>query len=98
MAMRGLIFDSDGVIADSEALANAVLAETVLSLGRVTTFADALSAIWARGCAFASKYWVYPIALNNASSVSTWLREASRAPAFFFWPPSVWVFPRATVP
>ena len=30
MAMHGLIFDFDGVIADSEALANAVLAETVL--------------------------------------------------------------------
>jgi beta-phosphoglucomutase-like phosphatase (HAD superfamily) len=43
MAIHGPIFDFDGVMADSEVLANAVLAETVSSLGRMTTLADALS-------------------------------------------------------
>ena len=35
--MSALIFDFDGVIADSEAIANTVLAETVTSLGHATT-------------------------------------------------------------
>jgi beta-phosphoglucomutase-like phosphatase (HAD superfamily) len=38
----GLIFDFDGVIADSEALANTVMAEIITSLGRPTTLDDAL--------------------------------------------------------
>src|SRR5262252_6070203 len=38
---RGLIiYDFDGVIADSEVIANAVLAEMVTELGRPTTLAD----------------------------------------------------------
>jgi HAD superfamily hydrolase (TIGR01549 family) len=37
-----LIFDFDGVIADSEAIANTVLAETVTELGRSTTLDQAL--------------------------------------------------------
>lgn len=41
--MRGLIFDFDGVIADSEALANTVLAEVVSGLGRKTSLEDALT-------------------------------------------------------
>lgn len=40
--MRGLIFDFDGVIADSEALANNVLAEAVTRLGLPTTLDDSL--------------------------------------------------------
>jgi HAD superfamily hydrolase (TIGR01509 family) len=40
---RALIFDFDGVIADSETLANTVLAETVTGLGLPTTLDDALS-------------------------------------------------------
>ena len=43
MIIRGLVFDFDGVIADSEALANTVLAETVSSLGQQTTLDEALS-------------------------------------------------------
>ena len=38
-----LIFDFDGVIADSEAIANSVLAETVTSLGHSTTLDQALT-------------------------------------------------------
>ena len=38
-----LIFDFDGVIADSEAIANTVLAETVTSLGHSTTLDHALT-------------------------------------------------------
>jgi beta-phosphoglucomutase-like phosphatase (HAD superfamily) len=38
-----LIFDFDGVIADSEAIANTVLAETVTSLGHSTTLDQALA-------------------------------------------------------
>src|SRR3954465_6420477 len=38
-----LIFDFDGVIADSEAIANTVLAETVTSLGHATTLDQALT-------------------------------------------------------
>ena len=38
-----LIFDFDGVIADSEAIANTVLAETVASLGYSTTLDQALT-------------------------------------------------------
>jgi beta-phosphoglucomutase-like phosphatase (HAD superfamily) len=41
--MRGLIFDFDGVIADSEALANTVLAEAVSDLGMPTTLDDCLT-------------------------------------------------------
>jgi beta-phosphoglucomutase-like phosphatase (HAD superfamily) len=41
--MGGLIFDFDGVIADSEALANTVLAETVSSHGLSTTLEQALN-------------------------------------------------------
>ena len=41
--MRGQIFDFDGVIADSEALANTVLAEVVSGLGRKTSLEDALT-------------------------------------------------------
>jgi HAD superfamily hydrolase (TIGR01549 family) len=40
--MRGLIFDFDGVIADSEVLANTVLAEAVSRLGLPTTPDDSL--------------------------------------------------------
>jgi beta-phosphoglucomutase-like phosphatase (HAD superfamily) len=38
-----LIFDFDGVIADSEAIANTVLAETVTKLGHSTTLDEALT-------------------------------------------------------
>jgi len=41
-ALAALIFDFDGVIADSEALANTVLAEFVTSSGHPTTLDDAL--------------------------------------------------------
>ena len=40
--MGALIFDFDGVIADSEALANTVLAEFVTELGQATTLDDSL--------------------------------------------------------
>ena len=40
--MGALIFDFDGVIADSEAIANTVLAEIVTRLGRPTTLNQAL--------------------------------------------------------
>jgi HAD superfamily hydrolase (TIGR01509 family) len=42
-ALSALIFDFDGVVADSEALANTVLAEFVSALGPPTTLDDALS-------------------------------------------------------
>ena len=38
-----LIFDFDGVIADSEAIANTVLAETVTGLGHPTTLDQSLA-------------------------------------------------------
>src|SRR5882724_11152155 len=38
-----LIFDFDGVIADSESIANTVLAETVSELGHATTLDQALT-------------------------------------------------------
>ena len=41
--MGALIFDFDGVIADSEAIANSVLAETVTGLGYATTLDQSLS-------------------------------------------------------
>ncbi|MGN1286768.1 MAG: HAD family hydrolase [Bradyrhizobium sp.] len=41
--MGALIFDFDGVIADSEAIANTVLAKTVSDLGHPTTLHQALS-------------------------------------------------------
>ena len=41
--MRALIFDFDGVIADSEAIANTVLAETVTGLGHPTTLDQSLA-------------------------------------------------------
>ena len=42
LALTALIFDFDGVIADSEALANTVLAEFVSNLGQPTTRDEAL--------------------------------------------------------
>ena len=42
LALSALIFDFDGVIADSEALANTVLAEFVTNSGQPTTLDDAL--------------------------------------------------------
>jgi beta-phosphoglucomutase-like phosphatase (HAD superfamily) len=42
MRERGLIYDFDGVIGDSEALANIVLADTITRLGRPTTLEGAL--------------------------------------------------------
>src|SRR6185436_11269777 len=44
-----LIFDFDGVIADSEAIANSVLAETVTRLGHSTTLDEALTRDSGRG-------------------------------------------------
>jgi len=41
--VAALIFDFDGVIADSEAIANTVLAEIVTSLGHSTTLDQALT-------------------------------------------------------
>ena len=49
--MGALIFDFDGVIADSEAIANTVLAETVTGLGYSTTLDQSLSR-------FAHRRWV----------------------------------------
>jgi HAD superfamily hydrolase (TIGR01509 family) len=49
--MSALIFDFDGVIADSEAIANTVLAETVTGLGYATTLDQSLSR-------FAHRRWV----------------------------------------
>jgi HAD superfamily hydrolase (TIGR01549 family) len=43
MPLRALIFDFDGVIADSEVIANAVLAEFITRLGFPTTLDDALA-------------------------------------------------------
>ena len=43
MPAPGLIFDFDGVIADSEALANTVLADAISRLGRPSTLDDVLS-------------------------------------------------------
>lgn len=43
MKIRGILFDFDGVIADSEVLANSVLAEKVSQLGLPTTLDDALT-------------------------------------------------------
>lgn len=42
LGVGALIFDFDGVIADSEALANTVLAETITSLGHATNLDDSL--------------------------------------------------------
>ena len=49
--MGALIFDFDGVIADSEALANTVLAETVTAFGHATTLDDSLDR-------YAGRRWV----------------------------------------
>jgi HAD superfamily hydrolase (TIGR01549 family) len=49
--LSALIFDFDGVIADSEALANTVLAETVTAFGHATTLEDSLGR-------YAGRRWV----------------------------------------
>jgi beta-phosphoglucomutase-like phosphatase (HAD superfamily) len=49
MAVRGLIFDFDGVIADSEVMANTVFAEQVSGLGLPTTLEDALDLYLGKG-------------------------------------------------
>ena len=59
--MSALIFDFDGVIADSEAIANTVLAETVSSLGYSTTLDQSLSR-------FAHRRWVEVMAEIEAAT------------------------------
>jgi len=59
MPVCGLILDFDGVIADSEALANTVLAETVSEPGRATTLEDALAR-------YMGKRWPEVVALIEA--------------------------------
>ncbi|MDH2381594.1 HAD family phosphatase [Bradyrhizobium sp. CER78] len=58
--MGALIFDFDGVIADSEAIANTVLAKTVSDLGHPTTLDQALSR-------YSGKRWVDVIAEIEAA-------------------------------
>lgn len=58
--MSALIFDFDGVIADSEAIANTVLAETVTGLGYSTTLDQSLSR-------FAHRRWVEVMAEIEAA-------------------------------
>ena len=58
--MGALIFDFDGVIADSEAIANTVLAETVTGLGYSTTLDQSLSR-------FAHRRWVEVMAEIEAA-------------------------------
>ena len=43
LTVGALIFDFDGVIADSESIANTVLAETVTGLGHPTTLDQSLT-------------------------------------------------------
>lgn len=59
--MSALIFDFDGVIADSEAIANTVLAETVSGLGYSTTLDQSLSR-------FAHRRWVEVMAEIEAAT------------------------------
>ncbi|MDP3076356.1 HAD family phosphatase [Bradyrhizobium sp.] len=59
--MSALIFDFDGVIADSEAIANTVLAETVTGLGYSTTLDQSLSR-------FAHRRWVDVMAEIEAAT------------------------------
>jgi HAD superfamily hydrolase (TIGR01509 family) len=42
MAVRAIVFDFDGVIADSEAIANRVLAQCLSEIGLATSYEDAL--------------------------------------------------------
>ncbi len=42
-AIKGIIYDFDGVIADSEVLANHVLAEAITAIGVPTTFEDSIT-------------------------------------------------------
>ena len=97
--MGALIFDFDGVIADSEAIANTVLAETVSDLGYPTTMDQSLSR-------YAGRRWVDAMAeiesvtgrplparfsedlkLATFERFRTDLREVSGAKAFIkrFW-------------
>ncbi|MGY3589936.1 HAD superfamily hydrolase (TIGR01509 family) [Bradyrhizobium sp. USDA 4341] len=58
--MGALIFDFDGVIADSEAIANTVLAKTVSDLGHPTTLDQALTR-------YSGKRWVDVVAEIEAA-------------------------------
>ena len=55
--MGALIFDFDGVIADSEAIANTVLAEIVTGLGRATTLDQSLERYSAQPVQEAPAFW-----------------------------------------
>lgn len=46
---RAIVFDFDGVIADSEVLSNSVLAEFVTEMGVPTTLEDFTPSSWANG-------------------------------------------------
>lgn len=49
MSFDLVIFDYDGVIADSERLNNQLLAELLTEIGLPTSLDEALASIWARG-------------------------------------------------
>src|SRR5260221_14085089 len=91
MVLRGLIFDFDGVVADSEALANGVLPQFVTRLGFPTTLDDALTR-------YMGKRWSDTIAAaerditRRAHSRKSWVRtgimhrKSAIASRFQFWP------------
>jgi HAD superfamily hydrolase (TIGR01509 family) len=62
--IKGIIFDFDGVIADSEVLANLVLAEAVSSLGLPTTLDDSIAR-------YMGKRWVEVVSAVEAGTGQT---------------------------
>src|SRR5216684_3881927 len=77
--LSALIFDFDGVIADSEALANTVLAEFITDLGHATNLEDSLEH-------YSGRRWDDAIAaIDSAATYSAriWCRAGSRIQTYF---------------
>ncbi len=66
--IKGIIYDFDGVIADSEVLANLVLAEAVSSLGLPTTLDDSITR-------YMGKRWVEVVAAVEAGTGQRLLQD-----------------------
>ena len=96
--LAALIFDFDGVIADSEALANLVLAEAVSRLGKPTTLDEALARYsgrrWVEAMGEIERHIGRPLPGQAQTHGSATPEQATRPPGFHnrprsagrFWP------------
>jgi beta-phosphoglucomutase-like phosphatase (HAD superfamily) len=79
MTIKGIIYDFDGVIADSEAVANMVLAEMVTALGHPTTLQDSYDLYMGKRAAEVAEAVESKLGRKLAATFSDDLRTATLA-------------------